>query len=167
MADDRPPDRPEPGMTERIALVPYTREYLERSWGWLNDAEIKRLTMTPDFSREDQAAFFHGLPHRNDYRIWGVASDGEPIGAAGIKHIDGTSGEVFLYVGERGWWGRGIGAEILHLCEREARALGLDCLTAVISSANDRSVRAFQKAGYAIDGGGSTADIVRMGKTLP
>jgi RimJ/RimL family protein N-acetyltransferase len=154
-------------MTERIVLAPYTREYLERSWAWLNDPEIKRLTMTPDFSPDDQAAFFDGLPDRSDYRIWGVASDGEPIGAAGIKNIGGTSGEVFLYVGERAWWGRGIGSEILHLCEREARALGLDRLTAVISSANGRSVRAFEKAGYAIDGGGSAADIVRMTKSLP
>jgi RimJ/RimL family protein N-acetyltransferase len=55
----------------------------------------------------------------------------------------------------------------LHLCEREARALGLGCLTAVISSANGRSVRAFEKAGYAIDEGHSAADIVRMTKSLP
>ena len=111
MADNRPSDGCSPVMAG-IELVPFTRDYLERSWTWLNDPEVKRLTMTPDFSRAEQAAFFDSLPGRSDYRIWGVASEaGAPIGAAGIKHIDGTSGEVFLYIGEPACWGSGTGPE--------------------------------------------------------
>ena len=42
----------------QVAFVEYTEEFLDLSWEWLNDPEIKLLTMTPDFSREDQRAFF-------------------------------------------------------------------------------------------------------------
>ena len=102
---------------QSVRLEPYDRTYLDLSWEWLRDPEIKALTRSPDFTREQQQAFFESLPGREDYKIWGVASDaGEKIGAAGIKHIDGLNGEVFLYVGERAYWGRGVGGQILELC---------------------------------------------------
>ena len=88
-----------------IHLEPYNRVYLDLSWDWLRDPEIKALTLTPDFTREQQQAFFDALPRRADYKVWGVASDeGEKIGAAGIKHIDGQDGEFWCYIGERTWW---------------------------------------------------------------
>jgi RimJ/RimL family protein N-acetyltransferase len=150
-----------------ICLVPYDRTFLDRSWDWLRDPEIKQLTMTPDFTREDQLAFFDALCRREDYRIWGVAAaDGRPIGAAGIKHIRQGSGEVFLYIGERSWWGRGAGQQILQLCEAEARKLGLTRLTMIASQSNGRSIRAFEKSGFTVDGDGSVDGITRMSKVL-
>jgi RimJ/RimL family protein N-acetyltransferase len=150
-----------------VRLVPYTSDYLEKSWAWLNEPETKRLTMTPDFTREEQIAFFDGLPSRDDYKIWGIATEeGTPIGAAGIKHIDGGTGEVFLYIGEPSWRGRGAGSDVLRLCQERALQLGLDQLTATILPANGQSVRAFEKAGYTIDERGSTADAIRMTKAL-
>src|SRR4051794_4044142 len=123
--------------------------------------------MTPDFTREDQIAFFDGLPARDDYKIWGIATEeGAPIGAAGIKHIDDSSGEVFLYIGEPEWRGRGAGLEVLRLCEERALQLGLNGLTATILPANGQSVRAFEKAGYTIDVRGSAADAIQMTKVL-
>lgn len=150
-----------------IKLIPYDRSFLDLSWEWLRDPEIKALTLTPDFTREQQEAFFASLPGRADYRIWGVASDeGEKIGAAGIKHIDGASGEVWLYLGEREWWGRGIGGRILELCEEQARALGVAKLIMIASADNVRSVRAFEKMGFTLDPVTPGDGLVQLGKTV-
>ena len=44
-----------------IKLVDYTLDYLELSWKWLNDPEIKVLTNTPDFSLDQQLKWFNSL----------------------------------------------------------------------------------------------------------
>lgn len=49
-----------------VDFVEYSIEFLELSWEWLNDSEIKSLTMTPDFTREEQIVFFRKLPFRQD-----------------------------------------------------------------------------------------------------
>jgi RimJ/RimL family protein N-acetyltransferase len=153
---------------DAIRLVRYDRTYLNRSWDWLRDPEIKELTMAGDFTREDQEAFFASLPERNDYKIWGIQSaDGDPIGAAGIKNIRGTTGEFWCYIGERSWWGRRIGGRILELCEEKARELGLDELTMIAGATNDRSIGAFEKMGFTPEPEGSTATVVRFSKSLP
>lgn len=147
----------------RIRLVPYSRDYLDRSWAWLNDPEIKALTMTRDFSHEEQLAFFESLPSRSDYRIWGVeAPDGTPIGAAGIKNIAGDTGESWCYVGERDWWGRGVGRQILERCEEKASGLGLRHLYMKASAINDRSIGLYAKMGFVRCPSRSTGEILTM-----
>ena len=151
----------------RIRLVAYNRAYLEKSWEWLRDPEIKALTLAGDFTRAEQEAFFEGLATRDDYKIWGVESlDGEPLGAAGIKKISGAAGEFWCYIGERSWWGRGVGGEILELCEEKAKELGLDLLTMIAAASNDRSIGAFEKMGFTPDPESSTATLSQLSKTV-
>lgn len=138
--------------THPIRLVPFDRSYLERSWEWLNDPEIKRMTLSPDFTRAEQEEFFCSLPQRTDYLIWGVASsEGTPVGVAGLKHIFGTCAEFWCYIGERDWWGRGAGGQILDACESEARKRGITTLTMVASTDNSRSLGAYRRAGFVDD----------------
>ncbi|CAA9528358.1 MAG: hypothetical protein AVDCRST_MAG31-2141 [uncultured Sphingomonas sp.] len=132
-----------------VRLVPFDRGFLDRSWVWLHDGETKRLTMTPDFTREDQRRFFESLPSRSDYRIWGVILDPEgAIGAAGLKHIGGGSAEYWGYIGEKSWWGRGLGGEMLAAVEAEARRLGLARLNLRVAAENIRAVRLYERAGF-------------------
>lgn len=153
--------------TAKIHLEPYDRTYLDLSWDWLSDPEIKALTLTPNFTREQQQAFFAALPRRTDYRIWGVASEaGEKIGAAGIKHIDGAHGEFWCYIGEREWWGRGIGGRILELCEDQARILGVERLIMIAAADNVRSVRAFEKMGFTLDAVTPGERLVQLSKAV-
>ena len=72
-------------------LVDFSIEFLEKSWEWLNDPVIKALTMTPDFTREDQENFFKNLPYKDDYWIRGITENNLPIGVMGLKHITGAT----------------------------------------------------------------------------
>ena len=39
----------------------FDREALQKSWEWLNDPQLKSLTMTPDFDQESQERWFESL----------------------------------------------------------------------------------------------------------
>src|ERR1044071_4858744 len=59
----------------RLQFVNYDARFLELSWEWLTNPEVKQLAMTPDFTREGQAQWFATLPNRTDYAIWGLTCD--------------------------------------------------------------------------------------------
>ena len=42
---------------------------LKKSWVWLNDPEIKSLTITPDLEKENQRRWFESLKSRKDYFV--------------------------------------------------------------------------------------------------
>jgi len=96
-------------------LEKYSRIYLEKSWDWLNDPEIKFLTNTPDFSRADQEKWYNDIQKKENYKIWGLSDEGKPIGIFGIKNIDFDEGfgEYWGFIGEKEYWGKGIGKLIL------------------------------------------------------
>lgn len=149
-----------------IRLAPFTIDFLDRSWEWLRDPEIKALTMTPDFDRADQRRFFESLPDRSDYRVWGVTlADGRPIGAAGMKNIDGACAEYWGYIGEKACWGQGLGQHMLAAIEKKALAMEIKQLYLTVTRLNARAVSLYRRAGYVADA--PNADPLRMTKALP
>ena len=164
---DRPLYRAAMAVQRRLMLhlVPYDRTYLDLSYTWLSDPETKALTMTPDFTREDQQAFFAGLANRTDYRLWGVETDDEgPVGAAGIKRIADSSGEYWGYLGDKQLWGRGLGRHLVAAVEDKARRLGLSRLYLNVAKDNPRATSLYRRMGYAE--AGSADDVLCMEKTL-
>lgn len=99
-----------------IKLEKYDEKYLNFSWDWLNDPEIKFLTNTSDFSREEQIAWFNNIDKKLDYKIWGVSFNDTPIGVFGIKNINFRKGigEYWGYIGDKKFWGKGLGTLILE-----------------------------------------------------
>ena len=77
----------------RLTFSRFDERFLEKSWQWLRDPEVKRLTMTPDFTRDQQLSWFRGLPAKKDYLIWGLLCDEIPIGAMGLKNVTETEAE--------------------------------------------------------------------------
>ncbi|HET8899503.1 MAG TPA: GNAT family N-acetyltransferase [Rhodanobacteraceae bacterium] len=151
-----------------IKLVPYDEAYLERSWVWLNDPEIRELTMTPVFTRQQQCEFFAALDSRSDYLIWGVEliSHG-PIGAAGLKNHRGTLAEYWGYIGEKRFWGQGLGRAMVGAVEQRARGAGFDSLDLKVARKNLRASSLYHKLGYNEISAESTAVYIKMGKSLP
>lgn len=133
-----------------ISLIPYDEQFLTLSWEWLHDSEIKAMTLTPDFDREDQRRFFQSLPHRVDYKIWGVSFDRERVGATGLKNIDGTVAEYWGYLGKKALWGRGLGVQMMDLVTKQARQLGIRELVLTVSPDNHRARKLYEKVGFAV-----------------
>jgi len=134
--------------TSRLTFGRYDERFLEKSWQWLNDPEVKRLTMTPDFTREEQRRWFSCLPERPDYLIWGVSDAATPIGAVGLKNLTKTDAEYWGYIGERDHWGRGLGRELVEHIIHQAKRLGLTSLYLRVHGENIRAIRLYMSSGF-------------------
>jgi RimJ/RimL family protein N-acetyltransferase len=147
-----------------IRLGLYDAECLEKSWAWLQDPEVKRLTMTPEFTRAQQNAFFASLPHRNDYLIWSVLLGTEIIGAAGLKNHRGTRAEYWGYIGEKQLWGKGLGSSLVQAVEKRAVDAGFCSLDLRVAHDNLRAIRLYEKFGFSREPRSSTTEYMWMVK---
>lgn len=135
-----------------LKFVSFSHVYLQKSWDWLNDEEIKKLTSTPDFTRQQQRDFFDSLP-RKDYKVWGMEFDDNPIGVVGLKKITPSSAEYFGYIGEKEFWGKRLFPIMLQFILLEAKLLDIKFIYLKVHSDNQRAIRAYQREGFTISGG--------------
>ncbi|WP_299987949.1 GNAT family N-acetyltransferase [uncultured Pontibacter sp.] len=140
---------------KKMQFVDYDKRYLDLSWNWLRDQEIKRLTMTPKFTREEQLSFFSRLSARKDYFIKGIEYEGVPVGVCGLKNIDSSSGEYWGYIGEKEYWGKGLGKIIIDFIVNHGRNLGLKKVWLKVDSENQRAIRSYEKYGFTMIDSGS------------
>lgn len=133
-----------------LKLAPYSKLYLEYSWEWLNDPEIKELTNTPDFNKKDQLKFFEKLKDRSDYKIFGLEVDGVKMGVCGLKNIQNDKAEYFGYIGEKTYWGKGYGNQMLIEIESVAREMNITKLFLNVLKNNLRAQKLYFKFGFQI-----------------
>ena len=133
-----------------IQFVEFDRNFLDLSYKWLSDSEIREQTGTPFFSREDQEKWFLSLQTRSDYYVWGVLADNFPIGVVGIKKINYSEkhGEYFGYLGEKNYIGQGIGKIMIDYIKKIAMNFGLRELRLHVFSDNIRALKLYEKKGF-------------------
>ena len=135
-------------MAESLQFKDFDGSFLKASAEWQQDAEIRQLIDAAPFSSEQQQQWFLSLPTRTDYKIWGIALDGEPVGAVGLKDITEEFAEYFGYLGNKSCWGRGFGASMMAFAEEQAGRLGVGVLRLRVLNANTRATRLYLKCGY-------------------
>ena len=77
------------------------------------------------------------------------------IGFTTFSSLDGDNGSVMFHItiGERDAWGRGLGTEATELMlEHAFERLGLHRVGLSVFSYNVRAIRAYEKAGFRIEG---------------
>lgn len=134
----------------KLKFVEYDFEFLELSWDWLNDPEIREMTMTSDFTKVEQLDFFEKLPFRDNYKIWGVQYRDEKIGVIGLKNISEFDMEYFGYIGVKKYWGKGISSEIFKFINNYAKKIILSEIYLYVSITNHLAVNAYKKNGFSI-----------------
>lgn len=134
-----------------LRFVDYSIEYLEQSWEWLNDSEIKKLTNTPDFSKEDQLSFYNSLPQKNDYLIKGIELNNKPIGVCGLKKITLEDAEYWGYIGEKEYWGKGMGKCIINYLIDIAKEKSLKSIYLHVIESNIRAIKLYVKIGFEVE----------------
>jgi RimJ/RimL family protein N-acetyltransferase len=135
----------------KIDFVDYTELFLEKSWIWLNDEEVKNLTLTPNFTKEQQIKFYRSLSSREDYFIRGIKFNQKPVGACGLKKITKLEAEYWGYIGEKEYWGKGIGKEIMKYIISVAKEKQLKTIYLYVSETNLRARKLYEKNGFVIN----------------
>lgn len=135
-----------------ITLTPFTEEYLDKTFVWLNDPEISSMIDSHFITREEQLRWYNGLLSRNNYYVWGLVLKGDLIGVCGIKNIQNGEGEYFGYIGNKNLWGKGIGMRMMELVEAQSSGLYLHTLNIKVLANNHRAVRLYNKMHYTVCG---------------
>ena len=145
---------------QNISKIPFEIDFLDLSWDWLNDPELKSLTLTPDFTRREQKEFFDSLKERHNYRIYGVSFQQKKIGVMGLKNVTDNRAEYWGYIGNKEYWGKGVGNWMLKEMKLEAISLGVKELYLSVDVNNSRAISLYNKNGYIIKG--LNSGVVRM-----
>ena len=137
----------------KLSLQPFTKEALDNTYEWLHDPEIQDLTLTPHFTKNDQLEWFRKLPERSDYIAKVIFAGGEMIGAWGLKNIDkeASHAEHYYYIGNKDYWGSGIGSWVMSKSIEACREINLSRITATIFVKNFRIVNLHFKEGFRIN----------------
>ncbi|MFB6317433.1 GNAT family N-acetyltransferase [Saccharicrinis sp. FJH54] len=131
-----------------VKLVSFDLNYLELSWRWLNDIEIKRLTDASDFTKEEQLIWYKNLKEKKDYMIWGIEYNKIPVGSCGLKSITELDCEYWGYIGEKEYWGKGIGKTIIDRMIVEAKKLQLVSIWLKVVNDNKRAIKLYERKGF-------------------
>jgi [ribosomal protein S5]-alanine N-acetyltransferase len=129
-----------------------------RYLAWMNDPEVTRFLETRfsthseagirqyiESVRQDPAYLFLAIVLRDGDRHIGNIKMGP------ISRVHGYA-DVGLLIGEKDCWGRGYAAEAIALLTAHAFETGIRKLTAGCYADNVGSLKAFQKAGWHVEG---------------
>jgi RimJ/RimL family protein N-acetyltransferase len=133
-----------------VNFVAFDKKFLQMSNKWLQDEEIRMLIHASPFSAELQQQWFEQLPFRKNYLIWGVECDHNPIGVTGLKNVTATAAEYWGYIGEKKYWGRGIGKQMMQFIEAEAVHRKLSTIYLNVTKENERAISLYEKMGFQV-----------------
>ena len=146
-----------------LHLVQFDKCYFDLSKSWLTDSELRHLIHAETLpSDEERLRWFELLSSRSDYRIWGIDYLMQPIGVCGLKHITDGQAEYWGYIGEKSFWGKGLGSCIMTEVLLKAQDLRLTRVYLRVRKYNLRAFRMYEKYGFSIDSEDSSVYCMSM-----
>jgi len=126
---------------------------------WYRDPEIARLTryQTRPMSQSEIERFFQVRMMSPDALAYSIVElpRWRQIGFTTFSSLDPDNGSVLFHItiGERDAWGRGLGTETTSLMLSHAfERLALHRVGLTVFSYNLRAIRAYEKAGFRVEG---------------
>lgn len=148
---------------EKIILRPMT----ENDWNillkWNNDPDVLFFSEGSDvtsYTLEDVQGIYRGTSRKAFCFI--LELDGKPLGECWLqwmnldrilnKYPDKDCRRIDLMIGEKDVWGQGFGTDVIRtLTTFGFEEENTDMIFGLVGDYNTRSIKAFKRAGYAID----------------
>jgi RimJ/RimL family protein N-acetyltransferase len=138
-----------------VALVKFDRQHLAQTRQWTNDPELARLLDRRHRVAEDEhERWFASLASRHDTVFFAIEDAGRHIGNVWLANIDPRhrKAEVRIVLAPDAV-NRGCGSRAIDLLARRAfDQMSLHRLYAFVLAFNPRGRRAFEKAGFSLEG---------------
>jgi len=145
-------------MGAQVGLVPLAEKHLDATFQWVNDPAMMRLLgRTAPVEPDEHQRWFLRLHTRTDCRYFAVETtdSGQHVGNVWLWDINAADrkSEVRVLFGDEASRGRGYGSEAIALLANLAFAtFDLHRLYAYVFARNPRAKRAFEKAGFMVEG---------------
>lgn len=162
--------------SETIRLRPLEKGDMELKVKWFNDPKVNKTLVLNEKLQLDKSLEWFDKAVRDDSRRDFIieTKDGEPIGVTGLLEIDRVHGtaECFCVIGQKKFWGKGIGTEVHSLLLQLAfDELNLHKIWAVVYTNNAAVLKIVEKLGFSIEGTlreekyirGKRIDLLRIG----
>lgn len=121
----------------------------ERYLAWLRDPEVTRfLEHAKPCSYGELLRYWKARDEDSIFK--GIYVDGEYVGNIKAGPVDARHlhADIGIMIGEKQYWGKGVGTEAIELMVKHCYFEGLHMVTAGIIDGNVGSVKAFLKAGF-------------------
>jgi RimJ/RimL family protein N-acetyltransferase len=143
---------------KKAMLVPLEKEDLPKTLTWVNDSELnsKMLRVLP-VTQLDQEKWYQDIVSDSAKIVFAIKTqDGaKHIGNTGLYHIDWIHrrAEFWILIGERDYWKRGIGAEIVSLIQQFTfNNLHLNKLYLNVGRDNNEAIGLYKKLNFTEEG---------------
>ncbi|MGI4734791.1 MAG: GNAT family N-acetyltransferase [Janthinobacterium lividum] len=143
-----------------VKLAPLRPEHVAHFYAWLRDPEVIAYSLSVFQSLETTQQidqwFAATLQQANSLNL-GIylAETNALIGYAGLSGISTTNhaGEYFIFIGEKAWWGQGVGTAVTKQIVRLGfTSYPLNRIMLTVSELNTGGVKAYAKAGFVVEG---------------
>lgn len=135
---------------DEICIDVFSSEILDLSFHWINDYEIQTLINAQPVTREMQEQWFATLANRSDFLIWGIRFNQVAIGVMGFKNIVNNEAEYWGYIGEKKYWGRGIGNWMMEQAFMLGATLNLKRIYLRVLATNARALSLYKRFDFKI-----------------
>ena len=130
----------------------YLRELLEQDYelimAWRSDPDIYQgfYTQNKPLTWEEH---INWIKSRNkDWRTFIIIYEDIRVGVVTIGQLDHWCPETGFYVGEKIFWGRGIGKEAVRLGLEYIKNYGREYVHTTVLNSNERSIRLLKSLGF-------------------
>jgi len=137
----------------------------DSEFGRLADSKVVHLFSEKKLKEWAEKRFEKGpQPERYPFSVRTLAED-KLIGFLGLYlELIHSEAWVGIAIGERDFWGKGYGTDMMNVCLRYAfLELGVQRVSLALNSYNPRALRSYEKAGFRLEGR-TRKDILREGK---
>ena len=135
--------------TERIRFIRPDVRYVEDMISTINNPEVASLisNRTEDYTMEDEIGWINA--NQDTYNFSMITRDTEEyIGNCGFDDVNGTSGEIGIFLNPR-FQNVGLGTEaITELIRFGFEELDLEEIRLIVYSHNERAIRCYQRLGF-------------------
>jgi len=141
-----------------VSLVPLDRQHVTRTREWANDPTVSRLmNRARPVTEAEHDAWFEAIRGRDDCVYFAVERMVEPrhVGNVWLWDIDSRhrKAELRVVIGEPSVRGLGLGTDAINaVCRHGFGRLNLHRIYAYVLSINPGGRRAFEKAGFVLEG---------------
>lgn len=143
-----------------VDLKPLNPESFEPFCKWLNDDEIIKYSLSKfkkiNTQQEIKKWYSELLEEKNVFQLGiHLKKNQQLIGYVGICKISNTnrSGEYFIFIGEKEFWGKGIATEVTKKIIKIAYTkLKLNRIMLTVFEPNISGIKAYRKAGFKEEG---------------